>query len=159
LYIGSGTGFAVEELHIVEIAEEEVLSNKDYFVPNPQYFKDHYYQPKAYVDKLVESVTLKSYHKQNELMLDIGINGEITTINLRSLQSIKKEIAIDDMACFGDIVVFNFNNGKLTAQFVMGVTSEAFAAPYPIGEVYADVNYSQNRFVLSNLHFKQDEGI
>jgi hypothetical protein len=61
------------------------------------------------------------------------------------------------MAYFGDVVYFSLINGKLIAQFAAGVTSESFASPYLIGEVYADIDYSGNKFKLVNFRFKPEE--
>lgn len=163
LYTGSGTGYAVEELHMVEIDEDEVLSrepySQDYFKPNPEYFCDHYFRPESYLARLDEHVALKTYHVKDELMADIKIEGEVSTVSLKQLQSIKQDISVNDKPSFGNIVSFSLDGGKLVAQFVLGVTGDAFAAPYPIGEISAEVSYKGGTFVLTDLHFELDEDL
>ena len=161
LYIGSGTGYAVEDLHVVEISGDEVLSrdpsSKDYFVSNPDYFSDHFFEPEDYIRQLDKQVGLKTYEKKAELMADISIGSKVYTVSLKELQLIEKDIAVDDKAAFGNIVYFDYIDGKLTAEFAFGATSPSFGPPFFIGRLYADVNYSEDRFTLTNLRFEPDK--
>jgi len=162
LYVGSGTGYAVEELHIVEISEDDVLSrepsSEDYFAANPEYFADYYYNAEEYISKLNELVKFKAYdNKKGELEADIRLGDELYTISLKQLQSKDVDITINDAVCFGNIVYFNVKDEKLTAEFALGVTSDSHAAPVFIGDVYAEVSYNKGKFMISNLRFEPDE--
>lgn len=146
LYIGSGTGVSIEDLHIIELNKEEDLSD----------FKDHSFGQYDYLSQLEKLVKLKTYDKSGELMADIKIEGRSYTAKLKDIQSLDYG-SIDDNPCFGSIVRFNVEDGKLKVQFALGVTCEAFATPFYIGDINADVRYFEGKFVLSNLSFEENK--
>lgn len=151
LYVGSGTGCAVEELHIIELSEKEFLS-EDYLVSNPKYFKDNFYKSDDYLNQLNELVKIKTYYKKGELMANISVENRSHSISLKPLQS-NSEIIIVNGISFGDIVDFQAKDKKLTVQFALGVAIDSFATPAFIGDIYADVNYNAGKFTMSNLRF------
>lgn len=161
LYVGSGTGYAVEELHIVEISEDEMLSiepsHKDYLKPNPEYFVDRVFMSESYISQLNELVKIKVPKKGDELMVDVIVDEKHTVINLQDYQSDDANLVIKDTPAFGNIVYFNVIDGKLTANFALGIATDSFATPIYIGEVFADVSYTEGDFDLSNLRFEIDE--
>lgn len=157
LYVGSGTGYAVEDLHIIELSEKEFIleepSDKDNFVPNPKYFKDNFYEPYDYLDQLNKIVKLKTYYKKGELMANIRVDKKLYNVSLKGLQSMSDQIIVKGIN-FGNIIYFEAKDEKLTAQFAFGVTTESFASPEFIGDIKSDVKYSEGKFTLENLRFE-----
>ncbi|NLD48419.1 MAG: hypothetical protein GX660_14720 [Clostridiaceae bacterium] len=140
LYIGSGTGVSVEELHIIEISEEtEIL-------------KDHMFS--NYTEQLQKAIGFKTYNKDGEKMAEIMTPNGTYTVSLEDYneESFGK---IAENLFFGSIVRFGNDNGKLTAGFGAGVCYEKHVVPYNIGEVIADVEYKDGVFELKNYKFSE----
>lgn len=161
LYVGSGTGCAIEELHIVEIYEDKVLSleptHEDYLKPNPKYFKDHAFFSEDYISKLNEIVKIEVPEKNDEWVANISVSNKMVTANLKECQSEDMDAAIESKPCFGDIVHFNVVEGKLTARFELGINIDTIPIPIFVGAVLADVIYKESDFTLSNVRFELDE--
>jgi hypothetical protein len=164
LYVGSGTGVAVEELHIVNIYENDILSNNpkdiNYLKPNPEYFADYLYESKDYMDTLNKQVKIKSYKEEKELKASVIVNDQITNVSLKELQYIdnaQSDIKVGERACLENIVHFNVNNNKITAKFDLGICCNLMVTPIYSGAVYGDVYYKDNEFTLNNLKFKVDK--
>jgi len=156
-YVGAGTGYSVEDLHIIELSEREILSNdptdKNYFVPNPEYFKDNFYKPDDYVKQINKLVTLKTYYKENgELTGNVMTGEESHEISLKGLQSGSNQVTVTGLY-FGDIVEFDAEADKLTVKMAVGVTTQSRAVPYYVGEIHADENYKAGNFTMSNPKF------
>lgn len=160
-YTGSGTGVSIEDLHIVEARKDEVLSkdpsSENYFVPNPEYYKDHFYTPEAYTDQLDELVKLSTRHAGNELMLDVSIAGNKSVLSMKPLQEWAKDLSINEKPCLGSIVYFNCRGNGITAEFALGITGNTFAAPIFIGNIKAEVIYREDGFALKSLSFEPEE--
>lgn len=146
LYVGSGTGYAVEELHIVEISEDNV-----------EYFKDHSFLSKDYVSQLNKLIKIKTHEKNKESVI-VRIGDKLNTVSLKDYQSEGNDLIIENKPSFGNIVSFNVIDGKLVAKFALGIGIKSFATPIYIGEVHADVTYTEGNFKLSNPRFELNKG-
>lgn len=156
LYVGSGTSYAVEELHIIETSEDEVLSrdpnDENYFVLNPEYFKDYLFAD--YVEKIKNITDVNTYLKEDLLFIDIIIKEKTYTITLEN-----NENAIEDKIILGDIVSFKLEDNKITIYLALGFMYEEYASPNYIGFIVADVNYENGKFSLNNYRFNMYEEI
>lgn len=156
LYVGSGTGVSIEDLHIVEMDEESEPSDNQPHKSGSRSFKDYVFNPEDYVSQLRKAVGFKTYTKAGELMGEISAGTIVHTVNLKEYQS-KEYGRIGDTLFFGSIVRFTAENKRLAAEFAAGITCESFAAPVYIGVVNADVKYSAGKFILENLRFKEEQ--
>lgn len=154
LYAGSGTGVSIEDLRIVEISEEQMLSGEQSDNPNPEYFKDYIFRD--YNSQLNNAISYKTFTKAGELMGEITIQNKIYTVSLKDFQT-KEYGEISDDIVFGSIVRFNSGNNKLAAEFAVGITYQYFASPIYIGVIYADVEYSKGNFELKNFRFEENQ--
>jgi hypothetical protein len=159
LYVGSGTGCAVEELHMIEFEEDEFIStdpkDKDYLVPNPKYFEDAMFDSKQYISYLEDKVKLKSYYdSKGELWMDVSMNEKTYPVSLKDLQSEDQDITVKDEASYGDIVHFNMEDMGVIGQFGQGIIVNSYPIPQYIGEIYGDVNYDGKGFQLDNLRYE-----
>ena len=152
LYVGSGTGVSVEELHIVEISEDKTLSGKQLGSPNPEYFKDHMFS--NYTSQLDTDIGFRTFNKAGELMVNITTHTKTYTVSLKNFQS-KDYGKIDDKICFGNIVRFNTENNKIMAEFGVGITSQYNPDPFYIGSIDAEVEYNTGTFKMKNFHFSE----
>lgn len=159
LYVASGTGIAVEELHIIELSEREFLStdpsSKNYYKPNPEYFKDHCYVD--YLSQLKKIVSMKTYKKNGKLMAKVIVDKKPYVVELKDVQATDKNIKVKDDVCFGDIVYFYSKNNKLSAKFAFGIMSDKFVTPFFIGNVNVDIQYSKGSFKMTNASFTLEE--
>jgi len=160
-YTGSGTGVSVEELHMIEAGKEEILSrdpdSKDYFVPNPEYFRDHFYIPDTYIAQLEKVIGLKAYDKGNEKMLDVSMADRKYPLSLKAFQEWDKDFTVNERPCLGNIVRFSCDGNIINAEFALGVTLDTAASPIIIGDIKAQVVYEEDGFVLKNLNFVPEE--
>ena len=153
LYVGSGTGISIEELHIIEVSEEEVLSrdpaDKNYFVPNKEYFRDYLFT--NYGEQLEKQVKLHTIKKGSSLWAEVTVG--------KKVESFKLENSEDDInnknISFENIVRFEFEEGRIKAQFALGALRKSYAAPDFIGEINSEVKYDKGCFLLQNLSFQK----
>jgi len=141
LYIGSGTGVSVDELHIVERGEDGLT--------------DHKYEAERYIEQLRRDVALQVYVNAAEQLI-----GEVT-IGDASYQAVIPDIdpgayaSIPDVMVIGNIVSFSLEEDGIKAQFGLGVEGET---PFDIiyfGDLNADVVYRAGEFELVNITFEQ----
>lgn len=152
LYIGSGTGVSVEELHIVEISEDKTLSEKQLGSPNPEYFKDHMFS--NYNSQLDTDIGFRTFTKDGELMGDIITDTMTYTVSLKNFVS-NDYGKINDKIFFGNVVHFNTDGNKILAEFGAGITSVKYPAPNYIGYLNAEVEYSKGTYKLKNYQFNE----
>lgn len=154
LYVGSGTGVSVQELHIVEIPEGKKQSSKQLDNANPEYYKDYIFDD--YCSQLKKAISFKTFIKAGKLMGKITAGTKTYTVNLEEFQS-EDCGKVNDNIGFGDIVRFDSQKNKLVAEFGFGITCEKFAAPRYIGAIHADVDYKAGKFKLKNFRFEEDK--
>ncbi len=136
LYMGSGTGVSVEELHIVGMQD----------------FSDHVF--KDYVPQLMKAVQMKSEMKAGELAYKITTGGKTYSAKVNGYKA--DEFGKPrNTPLFGNIVGFSAEGGKLKAEFGLGVGFENFVEPQYYGAVNADVEYRAGQFVLTNFGYKE----
>ncbi|TXK71715.1 hypothetical protein [Paenibacillus sp. N3.4] len=151
LNVGSGTGISLYELHMIEIAKEQTLSGD----LNSEPFKDYTFSANDYLNQLREVVGFKTMTKAGQLIGQVFLGKNIHTINLTEYQSEGFSKIKDDLA-LGNIVHFQTDNNKLTAEIGIGMIIENVAEPQYIGYLYADVNYKAGKFRLSNFSFREE---
>lgn len=158
LYVGSGTGVSVEELHIIKIYEDQVLSrdpsDSNYFEINKDYFTD--YQFDNYIDQLEAVSLLKTYSENDELMGDLTIGDNIYSISLKDLYSNAPNTQVENNVYFGNVVHFKVESNKLIGEFVANVATDISPVPLPIGTVTAEIQFIDGSFILTNHHFTSD---
>jgi hypothetical protein len=158
LYVGSGTGVSIDELHIISLSEEEYIfteSENETIIPNPMYFKDIVYESDRYHSQLLKEIQLKSYYNSDELWVDVHIGDKKRSVKIGPFE--EKLTVKDDTPVLGNIVSFDVEEGRLKAKFALGLLFESWASPYYIGDIYADVNYQMGEFSLENLYFSELE--
>lgn len=143
LYVGSGTGISIEELHIIELNEATL--------------EDHVF------DNSVEQVSSKvSFNVEMD-------NGGIPTGEIRidsdvypiefPLYNEEEQGKIYEQLIFGSIIGFYTVEGQLKARFGAGVHYEQWVMPEYIGDIIADVTYEGGAFRMSNYTFEPDVSI
>ncbi|MBO9597778.1 MAG: hypothetical protein J7559_08165 [Cohnella sp.] len=139
LNIGSGTGVAVDELHLVEIGENPV--------------KDVVFQEKDYLKQLEQAgIGFRTVTESGELFGEIRIGNKTEKVSLKEYQTDDGKF-IQDQISFSSIVRFASENGRLKATFGVGVFMENVASPFFIGYVNADIAYQAGKFTMSNFKF------
>ncbi len=153
LYVGSGTGVSIQELHIVEVSEDEIISrdpkDKNYFVPNKEYFKDYIFA--NYAEQLKNQVKLHTTKKGSSLCAEVTVGKKVKSFKLENSEDDidNKNISLED------IVRFEFEKGKIKAQFALGALRKSYFGPDFIGEINAEVKYDKGGFLLQNLSFQE----
>lgn len=140
LHIGSGTGVAVYELHIVEIYDEQ------------ENFKDHVFDHNSYMEQVNKAIGFKIFTRDGELMADVSTPTETHNVSLEEFNN-GDFGKIDEDLRYGSIVSFNEENGRLSADFGVGVSSEFVPYACYFGNVSADVEYKDGAFELKNFKF------
>ena len=140
LHIGSGTGIAVDELHIVEFDETDRM-------------EDHVFAESDYLAQLEEQLKFRVVSRDRDVLGEITVGSRTHHVNLAAFAS-EEYGKILDRLIYGSIVWFEASPQKLTAEIAVGVGIEAFATPQYIGTVQADVTYRNGRFYLRNIAFE-----
>lgn len=141
LYVGSGTGVSVEELHIVEIGEEPA--------------KDYRFIEADYSRQIGEAVGFKLGDRDGEPVGELTVGGDTYAIDLNAYPTEEYGRIGEDLV-YGSIVGFEESDGKMTATFGIGLSSENFVMPAYIGKLHADVSYKDGTFALSNYKFAEE---
>jgi len=138
-YVGSGTGVSIEELHIIDAKN----------------FTDTHFESQSYITQLDNIVKLKTYENSGEIYADIDIEQQTYSAKVIS----KKDVgdgSVEQNAYFGNIVRFNVVDGKIKAEFVLGMSVKPSVSLYYIGNVNSDVVYTDNKLILKNARFSTD---
>lgn len=142
LYIGSGTGVSVEELHMIAIDPAD-----------PDYFQDHVF--KAYAAQLGKAVQFKTTQQNDSLFGQISIDSASHSVSLKDYQS-PEFGEVKDQLVFGNIVRFDHEGKQLKAQFGAEIIFEKSVVPQSIGHIDAHVSYKDGKFTLSHLTFGEE---
>ena len=143
LHIGSGTGVAVDELHIVEIKEDPV--------------KDVTFHEEDYRKQLEQAgIGFRTVTESGELVGVIQIGDKVDKVSLEEYQAENSEF-IQDKISFGSIVHFYSEDGQLKARYGVGAIMEGSVMPIYIGYVYADIQYEAGRLKMSNYKFAHSD--
>lgn len=144
LYVGSGSGFSVEELHILEIYDEQAISES---------LRDYVFKSDDYVPMLKNNITFKTHKFKNKMMGEITINKQKEIFELRNYKPEGGEINTNII--WNNIVHFDFQDNRLIADFGAGIAYEKFPSPDFIGDVFADVSFEVGKFTLKNYRFEE----
>ncbi len=146
LYIGSGTGVSVEELHVVELQGD-----------GP--FKDRTFAPDDYIAQVNESVSFKTRRaKSGELFADLKLGEKTVPISLKAYQDDEQRGKIQDRLAFGSIVSFDMDGERPQIRFGVGFFSEKFVTPEYIGYLIADLTYdADGNFAMSNYRYEAND--
>ncbi len=154
LYAGSGTGYSVEELHIVGVSENKVLSDdpkdKNYLLPNKEYFKDYIFT--NYEEQLKKQIKLNTHKKGSSLMADVTVGKKVNSFELANTED---DIDNNNIV-FGNIVGFEIKDKKILARFALGAIRKSYASPDFIGEINSEVDFDSGVFTLKNLSFQKN---
>lgn len=145
LYIGSGTGVAVEELHIVELSEDHLI--------------DRALAADDYVAQVNGSVSLQTRRaKSGELFADLKLGTKTVAISLKAYQDDDERGRILDRLAFGNIVSFDLDGERPRIVFGIGFYSEKFVTTEYIGYLIADLIYDKDgTFELSNYEYEAND--
>lgn len=130
LYVGSGTGVSIEELHIVNWRGAEAV--------------DHLYQPQDYENQLAEQ-TQWSYDADNKkATLHCGY---LDVYLLEGADTHYDEV--EGIADFSSQVNFELtDDGKIKARFALGLLRPEQASPDYHGVINAEVSYRKGKFSM-----------
>lgn len=147
LYIGSGTGVSVEELHMIEMEEDPELH-------------DHVFKENDYLDQVYPAITFKPIKQADDLTAEVMVGSKKTEVKMTKDYNHDEFGAAYDKLGIRDIVGFSFDENKdIKASFGVGVLFEKIATPQYIGSLNADVSYRDGQFKLSNYEFDIEENI
>lgn len=145
LHIGSGSGVAVEELHIVEFLDASGTT--------VQPFIDHNFESEKYMKLLRQSIGFNKIDKDGELFGQIRLEGQIYEVSMKDYQKEYGLKKIGDELGFGSIVHFGIENDILTFRAAIGFSIDGVAEPQYFGEITAVVSYTSGEFMLEQYRF------
>ncbi len=129
LYVGSGTGLSIYELHIVEVVDGQFVDNV--FLP-----EDYLKQIGDAVSYKVDGSTLKISTEANNIDIDITEWSKQSGIEL----------------AYGNIVEFALaDDGAITMKALLGITTKKSVDPMYFAELSAEVVYEKGTFNISNI--------
>lgn len=148
LYVDSGTGVSISELHVVEFNGAEGSG--------AQPFADRVFAPEEYLAQLREAVGMKKVMKDGELFGRFTAGGHTLDVGLQAYQKEFGEGSIRDGAGFGNIIHFQTENGRLGFSAALGIVIDGVAEPQYACEVEAAVRYGEGAFQLGDIRFSDD---
>lgn len=150
LNIGSGTGVAVDELHIVEFHDVNNSSDEP--------FTDFKMQEEDYMTQLREAIAFEKVERGGEWFGMITVDGRTRDIGLTDfLASYEVEAgAIEDALGFGNIILFEAAGDRLTFRAAVGLIVGNLVEPQYIGSVNAVVAYKEGSFTLEAFDFTEE---
>ncbi|MFB9329958.1 hypothetical protein ACFFSY_28795 [Paenibacillus aurantiacus] len=152
LHVGSGTGVAIDELHIVEFEGVEAKSDDSGDSP----FVDHVFTDEDYRAQLENSLAFKTSTEDGELFGYVTLDSTTTKVSLKPFQTGYNGEVTGELG-YGAIVRFEAVNNKLTGTFAVGVVIENVVEPQYFGQIKADVGYKDGKFQLEGFQFIADE--
>jgi len=136
LYVGSGTGISMEELHILEKIDNTWKDN----VLSEEYYMNKLRAELSFIyDELNQNITICSKNNQLKFNAETNSNGCGKVIGLS----------------LGDISNFSYANGKLSCAFGVGLDYGKFGAPVFPCEVVADITYTDGEFIINPFTLKE----
>lgn len=147
LYIGSGTGVSVEQLHMIEMEEDPKL-------------QDHVFSENDYLDQVNPVISFKPIKQEEELIAEVTVGSNKTEVIMKNYYNHDEFGLAKDKLGIRDIVGFGFDDNKdIKASFGIGVLFDKIVSPQYIGSLNADVSYHDGQFKLSNYAFDVEENI
>lgn len=139
LYIGSGAGISVEELHIVEKTAAGL--------------EDYVFDQESYERQLRDEVTLELFPSEEQLVGKLVI-GERVYEAVMPFDDFDDFDAVSDYVVLGNRVSFEWSEEGIQAVFGAGVHKENTVDIRYFGDLYGDVLYRDGKFELDNLRFE-----
>lgn len=147
LYIGSGTGVSVEQLHMIEMEEDPKL-------------QDHQFLENDYLDQVYPAISFKPIKEAEELTAEVKVGDKKTEVIMKNYYDHDEFGAARDNLGIRDIVGYGFDDNKdIQASFGIGVLFEKIATPQYIGYLNANVSYQDGQFKLSNFEFDAERNL
>jgi hypothetical protein len=137
LYVGSGTGYSVEELYIIEFNEHMTATAVTY-----ETIKDllsnrlSAYQLPTSFDPTVEEIIVK--------LDDQVVNGGYVYPSHRETEGDFQRLDLESL------IWFYSDSNTLTVHIAIGLVRSAFVTPFEFIDFYADVMYNGSSISLSN---------
>jgi len=148
LHVGSGTGLAIEELHMVELAGADESNGRP--------FADHLFLEEDYLAQLRDALEFALADKDGELYGQVTVGGQSHEIGLRQFRQDFGADSIREELGFGAIVYFKAEAGELALSAAIGLRIDGVAEPQYFGTVEASVSYASGRFELGDFRFAAD---
>lgn len=146
LYVGSGTGVSLQELHVLELPERKQDAGES--------LKDRVFGD--YINQLDKVVSLNLLPESNGLKGEIWVQNKKYKINLEDYQSEEYGKMIRKLF-YGNIVYFSMDNNNLMVELAAGLGFENIAGPVYIGgTLNADIDYKAGEFKLKNIRYVKD---
>lgn len=131
LYVVSGTGVAIEQLHIIEF-DGSVMTDK--MLPEELYSVD-----------LSDKMNLKMENEKAEISID---DQKVIINEFLSFEDAGNVIGLSKLY---NIVKFSFEGNKIIANFGVGLRYDKIAEPIFVADLKADVSYKNGEYNFFNF--------
>ncbi|MBD3919645.1 hypothetical protein H8B09_12850 [Paenibacillus sp. PR3] len=147
LYVGSGTGVSLEELHMIEMEEDPKL-------------QDRQFMENDYLDQVNPAISFKPIKEAEELIAEVKVGSKKTEVIMKKYYDHDEFGAVRKQLGIRDVVGFSFDdNNDIKARFGVPFLFEKIASPQYFGDLNADVSYHDGQFTLSNFEFIAEENL
>ncbi len=143
LYVGSGTGYSIRDLHLLHIDDTKDESYSEY---------TDYCLSGFDVDSWFDNKFTFSQEKDSKIV-NVKFDNKDYTVNIGKEDSDSGPI---ENVVFGDFVDFKFDGQKIKAIIEIGFIYKNWVSPQFFGNVEATVNFSNKQFSLSDYNFTLD---
>lgn len=163
LQLNNEDGFAEEELHIIEITNDDDADDEifiDLASENAKYcVYDHCFSFTNCIRDIKEHVQIKTFYEAGILMAEVNLYDTVYYVNLRQLQLLDPNIEMDTGERIGNIVHFNTFHDRIIAQLSLGIISKSYKTPLLIGNLSLEVLYNGKGFGYTNVEFVSRNGL
>lgn len=147
LYVGSGTGVSLEELHMIEIEQDPKL-------------QDLRFLEKDYLDQVNPAISFTPIKEAEELIAEVKVGSKKTEVIMNNYYDHNEFGAVREQLGIRDVVGFSFDdNNEIKARFGVAFLFEKIVSPQYFGALNADVSYRDGQFELSNFEFDPEENL
>jgi hypothetical protein len=148
LYIGSGTGVSIMDLHMVE----KIVSSDG----NEITFKDIFFGEDSVTSQVSKAIKTKFADEKSSNFLYLTIAGKTKKIDITSdISFVKSKKWFKAIYGSGCIIKYEFVNGEIIATIGLGIISNEQASPTYIGNLKAKVKYKKAKFSLTDFTFEK----
>lgn len=135
LYVGSGTGYAVEDLRMIEFGDGGSLT-------------DYYLSPADYLAYLGSNIAYTIDNSDNLILTAQG-----SRLNAGKVQT-EDRGKLMGLGGIGDNVHFYADDNKILGEFGIGLKYENWATMPPAGIAVIDISYNNGRFTMGDIVLK-----
>lgn len=158
LHVGSGTGIAIDELHIVEfdesgLMEDHLFAESDYIAQLDEHVRFRTSGPSDAAAGAGCGASIGHAGSSHPFIGEIAVGSRTYPVNLDAFASGEFGNIIERLI-FGNIVRFGAEDRTLNAEFEAGIGFEQIVTPQYIGTLHAQVDYRDGRFHLADLIFE-----